>query len=372
MDAEPFLQPRLTGARFEGGVIPLHVLADLAVLEEMLVEIAKAKYKEARGRSRVPNGFVNGISLKLAGVNDGSAIAIIKLVIAATALGSTALPYFEEAKGAILGAIGAAERDERITAHLPQNLLGYFDRFGRSLESGEAIEFTELNAKSPVRLTQETRRKLVLASSVEEVTDEVVLHGTIPEADQQTNTFHLRLLDGTKVKAPLTRPHYDAVVEAFNNYRKGQMVRLHASGRFNRAKKLQDIESVEHVYILDPLDIDARLSELRLLRHGWLDGKGVAPPPSGLDWVSEAFGRHYPDDLPLPYLYPTAEGAVRAEWSLNANEVSLEIDLEKKLGVWHVLNLNDDTDLADSFPLDALSGWQRLVIELRQLAGTTA
>ena len=42
MNVEPFLKPRLTGPRFEGGAVPLHVLADFAVLEQMIVDIAKA------------------------------------------------------------------------------------------------------------------------------------------------------------------------------------------------------------------------------------------------------------------------------------------------------------------------------------------
>lgn len=59
---------------------------------------------------------------------------------------------------------------------------------------------------------------------------------------------------------------------------------------------------------LDPLDVRARLDDLRALSDGWLDGTGVAPPHAGLDWLASAFDRHFPDDLPLPHLYPTPEG----------------------------------------------------------------
>jgi hypothetical protein len=41
MSTEPFLTPRLVGDRFEGHAIPLEVLKDFAVLEEMIVEVAK-------------------------------------------------------------------------------------------------------------------------------------------------------------------------------------------------------------------------------------------------------------------------------------------------------------------------------------------
>ncbi len=34
-----FMRPRFQGARFEGRCIPLEVLRDLAVLEEMVIEV---------------------------------------------------------------------------------------------------------------------------------------------------------------------------------------------------------------------------------------------------------------------------------------------------------------------------------------------
>ena len=104
MDVEPFLKPRLTGPRFEGGVVPLHVLADFAVLEQMIVDIAKWKFRsENPTRKRVPRGFTDGISLKLTGVKDGSAIPIISLFLAGTDLfPPEAKSYFVDARTAIL------------------------------------------------------------------------------------------------------------------------------------------------------------------------------------------------------------------------------------------------------------------------------
>jgi hypothetical protein len=82
---DEFLRPRLVGARFEGGVIPLEVLADLAGLSELLIETAKWKFLEANpGRKRWPRGFTTGIELKLTGIDKGSAIPKIALSIAAT------------------------------------------------------------------------------------------------------------------------------------------------------------------------------------------------------------------------------------------------------------------------------------------------
>ena len=128
--------------------------------------------------------------------------------------------YFERARDAVVNAIGAAEQNQPITAHLPEKSLGYFDRLGRSLRDGEAIEFSTPTHLNPARLTRETRRRLVLASSsVKELTEETVVRGSIPEVDQDDMTFELQLIDGRKVRAPMADQHLETILEAFNAYR---------------------------------------------------------------------------------------------------------------------------------------------------------
>lgn len=377
MQTVEFLRPRLCGARFDGGVIPLEVLKDLAVLEEMVVEVAKWQFlKENPDRRRSPRGFTDGIQLKLSGIEDGSAIPIITLAVAS--LNLPGIPqdnhlYFEKARDAIVGAIGAAERDQQIVSHIPEECLGYFDRIGRSLREGEAIEFITPSRTMTARLNRETRRKLVLASSrVKEFTDDVTLRGSIPEADQDKMTFELQLVDGHKVSSPMANQHLDTIIEAFNGYRKGMRVLLQGIGRYNRQNRLMGLESVGHISLLEPLDIPARLEELRILKDGWLDGKGMAPSHDGLDWLATAFDRNFPDSLPLPHLYPTAEGGVEAEWPLESNEVSLEIDLTTHGGAWHRLNVATGEEDVRSLNLNDEGDWAWLVTEVQRLAGGEA
>ncbi len=114
------------------------------------------------------------------------------------------------------------------------------------------------------------------------------------------------------------------------------------------------------------LDIPARLDEFRDMKDGWLEGEGVAPNPDGLDWLAATFDRHFPDDLPLPYLYPTPEGGVQAEWSLLANEISLAMDLVTRQGAWHRLDMNTNADEARKLNLDDVEGWTWVVAEIRK------
>ena len=378
MNRVEFLRPRLCGARFEGGVIPLQVLKDLAVLEEMLIEVAKWRFlQEHPERQRLPRGFTKGIELKLSAVEKGSAVPVISLFDTSRRTSmmsgqnrSYFVSYFVQARESIVNAIGAADQNGLAVSHLPKEHLAYFKRIGQSLHADECIEFVTPQQSTPVRLTQETRRKLVLASSrvkkSKENTESVALRGLIPEADQDRRTFKLQLLNGHTVTIPIPDPHIDTILKAFNGYRQDTRVLLKGIGKYDRQNRLVGVELVEHISLLDPLDIPTRLDEFRDMKDGWLEGEGVAPGLDGLDWLAATFDRHFPNDLPLPYLYPTPKGGVQAEWSLSANEISLEVDLVTHHGAWHRLEMNTHADDVQKLKLDD-NGWDWIVAEIRKM-----
>jgi len=346
-ESTPFLSPRLVGKRFSDHAIPLEILKDISVLEEMIAEVAKWLYlRDHPDRTRSPRNFTKGISLKLTNIGEGSAVPAIDLFVEDLAL----VPplnqrYFETAKNNIVSAVDAAEHDGSITEYLPEALLGYFDRIGRSLLPDEAIEFNPSNESRPSRLNKQTRRKLILSSSkVTVLTDEVSLRGMIPEVDQAKMTFELQISSGQHIASPIVEQHFDTVVQAFNGYQQGIRVLVQGVGRFTRYDKLQCIETVRHISILPDNDIPTRLEELRKIKDGWLDGKGVEPSSDGLDWLAQCFESFYPEDGPLPYIFPTAEGGVQAEWSSGGHEISLEIDLESHSGEWHDLDMSSLKD----------------------------
>jgi hypothetical protein len=374
--AIPFMAPRMVGARFEGHAIPLELLKDLATLEEMILEVAKWRYlQDNQDRKRTPKGFTDGIGLKITGIEDGSAIPQISLFVESNQLFPPSNQhYFELARDSLIGAISAAEHDEPITQYLPESLLGFFDRIGRGLRDGECIEFAPKNTSRPARLTKASRRKLILASSqVQELTEEVTLRGAIPEADQGKMTFELEVINGPRVLAPINSQHMQTVKDAWVGYKQGVRVLLQGIGRYNRYDRLQSLESVEHLSLLDANDILARLDELRAVRNGWLDGKkGFAPSTTGLDWLANSFKSFYPDELPPPYLYPTAEGGIQAEWSINAHEISLDIDIDAKTGQWHTLNMLSEEESTQQLNLGDFAIWQWLIAQIEQLNGLSS
>jgi hypothetical protein len=372
MTNKPFLKPRITGARFAGGAIPLEVLADFAVLSEMILEVAKWKYREDNpSRHRAPRGFSDGISLKLTGVEEGSAIPVISLVVgSALLLPTESEQYFHIARDSVISAVVAAEQGTRITDHLPEKLLGYFDRFGRNLAEGEAIELVSDSTHQRARLTKDTRRKLVLASSAKHYTEETSVYGLVHEFDQRAKTFQLTLPGGEILKGiPADSQHYDCILEAHKEFRNQQRVRVTGVGRFDVFDKLLEIDIVEHVVPLDSLDIVVRIEELKLLKRGWLDGKGEALDPQKLDWVVEAFKNYYANDAKLPYLFATPEGQLLAEWSLGENSISLEIDLGTRNADWHVLNLTSDDEELRQLDLNKSESWEWLSNAVKDMGG---
>jgi hypothetical protein len=373
MTSEPFLKPRFTGARFDGGAIPLEVLADFAALSEMILEVAKWRYREDHPkRKRVPRGFNDGVFLTLTGLEKGSEIPVISLVISTT---TTLFPpeaqtYFEEARLAVVSAVGAAEHNRTITEFLPPKLLGYFDRFGRNLAEGEAIEFADEKLKRTVRLTKATRRKLILASSADVLTEETSVHGVVHEFDQRTRTFQITRPDESVLRdLPAKGPHYDTVLEASNGFRDKVHVRVHGVGRFDRHNRLESMEEVESVVILDPLDVKVRIDELKQLRGGWLDGKGIPPKHDGLNWLGDSFETYFTGDVPFPYLFPTPEGRILAEWDCKPWSPSLEIDLSIKNAEWHALNIETDHEEEKRLDLSLPEDWSWLAERIRALAG---
>ena len=163
--------------------------------------------------------------------------------------------------------------------YFPGQALGYFDKIGRSLKEGEAVEFSSPEGGITATLTKEIRRRLVRASSdLKELTEEVSIRGVVPEADQDDMTFEVQLIEGRKVKAPIAPQHLDTILEAFNGYQAGLRVLLQGIGRFSRSDRLLGFDSIEHLSILDALDVQSQLEELATLQDGWIEGFGQARP----------------------------------------------------------------------------------------------
>ena len=208
---------------------------------------------------------------------------------------------------------------------------------------------------------------------------EFTLLGHIPEADQAKMTFQLERIYGGRVTIPIHERHHDTVLEAFRGYRDGAKVLVRGKGRANGSDRLRELESVERVSLLDPLDVTAQLDDLRNLRDGWADGTqtagdwgngyGKAPNHEALDWLDAKFAEEYPDGLPRPYIYPTPEGGVQMEWSIGSYEAEIEVHLLDHTAEWFWADTESDDEGDCVLNMDDAKSWKWIVTELRRLSG---
>ncbi|MXX20425.1 MAG: hypothetical protein F4W68_06525 [Cenarchaeum sp. SB0661_bin_35] len=371
MTNEPLLRVALHGERFKEGEMPLSIIADIAILQEMMVEAAKWQFmKEHPDRQRIPRNF-SQIYLKLTGLEKGSTVAKIEIDTTRDVLAGVPYQnYFKKGIDQISDIIGCAEKDTgQPTITPPPQFLSYFNRFGRNLGKNEHLE-VKTTGRDPVRLTPKSREQLVFHSTKTELMRDTVFRGTIFEANQNKMTFSFQPIHGSHVNCKFTEQHRDEIITALKHYQNVKVL-MHGTGIYDKQDHLTRIESITHVEQLESLDVPARLDELRKLQDGWLDGDdGVAPNHEGLDWLSETFERYYPNDLQLPRTYPTAEGGVSLEWSVGNREIDMEVNLVDRTGEWFVFNKDSKRcDEDKELNLDSSDDWKWISVQLQSLIG---
>jgi hypothetical protein len=93
---------------------------------------------------------------------------------------------------------------------------------------------------------------------------------------------------------------------------------------------IDDVTYAEDAGLREALDVEKRLGVLANLAEGWHDGQGVALPSDGLVWLADLLSRAIEAGLSRPYLYPTLDGDVVAEWPFATAEVSVDFDLRAR------------------------------------------
>lgn len=365
-----FLRPRLVGKRFEEHSIPVEVLKDWAAFEGLIVEVARWLYLEQfPKRKRTPRGFIQSFSLHLTTVEPGSAVAVLERPLPAGSLVPDAFAdWFDKARDRVLDTISAAASGGAVEDLLPKSLLAYFDQFGRSLHDDERVEFHRTAAANDVVVyDHRVRKTLVLKSATVYRTEESV-RGSMSELNLENRTFTLKLISGEKVVGQFSDELRDAALGALGAYGES-LVMVEGAVVRDQSDNRKRIEQVTRIEPLDPLDVPARLESLALLRDGWLDGQGARLSPAGLGWLSKAWADAWPDEAPLPYVYPTPEGGVQLEWSSPLGSVTAEVNLDSHQADVLASRTADGEVLEEAvLSLAEANQWQALTaLVLRQL-----
>lgn len=376
-ELEIFVTHILKGTRFEGHSIPLTVLPDLTAYRDLVLEIARALFfQENPERQRVPRGFEESFDLVLRHIGEGSACAALERRVKPSSsqvpsqlhlLNPRAPDYFEQARDVVNQTIEAMRTGNPAPARFPLEAVRYFNSFGRTLRDDETIEIQGPGTKSTASYNKRVRKRLVL---LRETTyeDFVEITGRVVHFDTQKRTFGILANDHTII-GPLDGLSDEQLRTVRTAAIHTEDLRVRASGtgaydsldRLVRIVTVKDLTFAEDENLREQLNIERRLAVLARLPEGWLDGTGASIDKQALAWIAEVLKRAEADGLQRPYLYPTPEGMVQAEWSFPGAEVSALFEYDTRtvscVGIHTKSGANRDEDI----DLHTPSGITRLI-----------
>jgi hypothetical protein len=352
---EYFLEPRLKGDRFDNHSVPVDILQDFGALQDLLIELAKEAYLLQNKRKRVPKGFAKGISINLQKVDEGSAWLkfVLAFNIATTSIalkGSNTLSYFETAKSKIIEVIKVAQDGGNVKDVLDKKYLNYFDRIGRNLLEGETVELNPSSIR-PAVLTKKTRNFILLSASENETyVDNFSFNAKLSGIEKSDKSFSF-INKGSKITASISRDYQEILANGFADPFSDSYVFVEGEAVYNGQGKIVSVNSISTLEPLDPLDVSIRIEQLSELREGWYNGDGHIVNPQGLARFEKLFYENWTFEQSFPAIFPTIEGNIQLEWTINKFEISIELDLITFHGEYLMVNV-DDYDNIDSLIMD--------------------
>ena len=336
---------RLTGARFDGGRLPVDSLVELQKYQDVVRIAAVAEWRREHPGEEPPSDLRNSISLTIERINEGSADVFLAFEQQAEYV-----HYQAEAQDAADAIIVAAYSDAPIP-ELPALSLAEdvafreaVSQIGLTLGVEQSIEFyPDSPDAQPVTITVETRRNaIVQLSRIEDflvVTDsstiteglqsaEGGLVGRVTILDADDHKFTLVLADGMKVhgwyrQSPELLEDFRKVV---NSTEEGPLTRISGTLQTKDGEpfRFKDVSSINQVQF-DDTRWGLRLTEFASLPSGWEDGEGEQISSVALDASQMLLRAVDRARIEPPGVVPTAEGGVLVEWASPTRVRSVEV-----------------------------------------------
>jgi hypothetical protein len=181
--------------------------------------------------------------------------------------------------------------------------------------------------------------------------DDVDLVGQIREADRDNGGFEFTTDDGRRIPVNPTPGFFDVAVRHFAG---NDHVRLRGTGLFDASGALQrvtntlDLSGVETNEAVTgcPTSVHEQINSLVALEDGWYDETTTKYDQAQLGWLESLIGTVVSVfSIPTPYIYPSPEGFIRAEWSAPNTEVIATIDVVIRGA--RVVAVRDDNEVTE-------------------------
>ncbi len=376
LDQARKLQLRLTGARFENGQIPLEFLRDLAALGEAVREAAKESYLERNPeRRRIPNGFAENVSPIIESIEPGSAV----ITVGFPAHPHRSMPvdqptYMEDAWDSIISELSDLQSENGIRNALESSNQAWktkLRRFGANLRDGESAVLMGSNGRE-VNYDRRARRQYIRSRFPNQrYAEHTSFTGRVHAVNTGARTFEIILEDGTVVSAETPEEYRAEVREAWTAHDQGHTLEVAVQGEveYNAYEQPTAVKEITEISLLHPLDIDRQIDGLARLKAGWLDGDGEVLSEDGLLWLRGALQSKISfSDSTMPYLYPTEDGDVQAEWTIGEISADLNINLATHQATWGWSDLSTNAHGEREMNLDLETDWQWLSHTLQRMA----
>jgi hypothetical protein len=359
MSRSPFATLIFRGKRFDGAVMPLEALPELAAYRDLLAAVAKELFfAENPGRVRLPKGFDDSFRLTLSRIEAGSAVPVVEREFTDPQL----FPHsdiFDRAREQVESAITDLAAKAAFPPWLNAAVTARFSSFGRTLRDDELVVVAGPGKREGAVYDRQVRRA-ILVRSQGTYEEDVDLVGVVRETDVDQDSFEIRLADDRRIPVRASRPFFAQVVQSLQ---RDSAVRVSGTGIYDAEGKLLRVAQATDVSAAEEGDVasgrpgcripvDEQVDSLRGLQDGWLDGAGRALENETLAWSAKLL-RGIVDgfNLATPHIYPTPEGSVRAEWSRSRWEISAELDSFRKVSEVRAVRLDADEVHERSFSL---------------------
>ena len=331
MDKGKTFEIRYVGSRFEGGRLPLEVLSDLSAFRELLLSFAKEKWRASNaGRQRLPRGFDQSFTYDLIGISNGSAVAQLDL---RPRPGQGSLPgisQFEQLATAsyneILAHIDAAGNDH-FSPDLSSEQVSALNRLGSGLNDHERMEFQgSCGLDGNVIFLDRHRRKRLITPGrggyelrFDGFGELVGLHreGYISVETEKYGELEI------KIEPDRVRDEFNISGSIGSPVQFSLLIELDSKDKYKFLKEVYEVELIDPERSDSVMNCMEKLTELRQLEDGWLDGSGVRPTEEAISSVV-LFLNERPDLASKFRLYPMEDGGVSIEFEHDGWGLSLE------------------------------------------------
>jgi hypothetical protein len=345
----PVRRIKLTGARFEGGRLPVDSLIELERYQELLRIVARASWESEHPGEPLPADFNDDVSLTIESIEAGSADIIL-----AFEQHASYVEYQQRADDTVSEALAAAYEARELPEMPPvlaSEVKERITHLGETLDPGQAIEvYTAGAAAEPIKITIEARHEVIdnfafedfvsppaptVATELETLPETVV--GRITELDADKATYRFESLRYGRLIG-----HYDPestmlddIRDVLNSTTEAPVLRVVGALQYRHGApwRFKETHQVEE-FAGGSKPWANRLIELAQLPTGWGDGDdGVAIEVAALEAAGSILAAISEFNLPQPGVFPTEEGGVLVEWATTEQVRSIEItsDLDFEL-----------------------------------------